>query len=1067
MPRSSTVIVLWMGFACGATGAELVTLHPGNYAQYAPVGKEVDAIHGDYVLRNNRIVATVSDPTLTRGRSASRKSGIQPLGCLIDLTSRDGGNDLLGVYVPLFMSTNNRDSAQAAGDPGEPHRQGEFVDEALAFKRPGREPKQGPRVVLTIPFKSPGKEVRYILEDGWDHLLIEAEVANAGKAGMQIQPASVLSLGPVSLTGPEVLMGDVKGASITWVYDPWFGQAYAVHSVDHEAAFTPVNARDSWLMQAALGDRVTVPPGGTVIFRKRLFPGRDAFTVIAAALEAAGQTTGGLEIRVTSPQGPEAGVLVRAYRGKELYAAGRTDARGLLVTRVPPGTYRIVARPAGREERETTLEVAADVATAALEFPAAATVVLDVRDPASQGLPCKVEFRGRDPTPDPFFFPDTGSVEVRNLRYLATGTGTQILPPGGYDVIVSRGPEYDHVVRPIDVASGSSQTLAVTLERKLDTRGWMSADLGNRSTKSHSRSLADPVGRVLNLAAEHVEFAPATEDDFIFNYQPLVESLGLDRFLRSCAGIHLTERVRKGVTSQHAFPVIEKPGYQDGGAVQRPQHVYQVFWLNSWYAPLTPSGNANYVPGSEKLIQVTPPDIHENDGRWHGMWSMFGAIDRRHGPTRMESPSRNNRLNEIRLYRAMELQPLGVFLDRPEYDPADPTDARGQEAWQQEMDEWSRTKEWPKLATPQLFWLQMLNQGWRIPGVVNTNSTHTYHGNSQWRSYVDVGQDDPATLDPLDMVRGIKAGKVVMSSGPFMEVSIRPEGAELATAVGPGADLVVPGGRATLAFRIQAAPGVAMHTVQVLFNGRRVAALDRTRERHPDVFAGDVTQVAAELPLEMVSDTRVIVVAAGKGPNLRGALAPPQEPARRGAAPPPRDFAATIPHVVMSNPIFIDVDGEGFRPAPPWQYRVAARMDTLVSPKADSGVQPARVRITLKNVGTEPAADTFEAVIRPAEAATFVGPAGTDYTLSPGETRTFEVGIRLAPGFKGDTVRVAVPASAASVGRNGCAAMLKVGAEKVGDAASRAEWNWWLPEDDRERPPSWLWPEFGRPARAP
>lgn len=1063
------VAVVWAaGLANPAAAAELFTLHPGNYADLVPAGKEVDAIHGDYVLRNDRIVATVADPTLTRGRSASRKSGFHPLGFLIDLTSRDGGNDLLTAYLPLFTNTGNRDSARGAGDPGEPHKQKDFPDEADAFRKPGREPQQGRRVMLAIPFEPPGKEVRYILEDGQDHILVEAEVAGGGKQGPQVRPSSVLTLGPVSVTGPDVLRGDEAEASITWIYDPWFGQAYAMQAVDHEAASAPVAARGAWLMQTAVGDKATVPipQGGTVVFRKRLFPGRDAFTVVAAALAAADRQTTAVEVAITSPQGAEAGTLVRAYRGKALFAAGRTDARGRIATRLPPGTYRIVARPAGRPEREATLDVADTAATAKLDFPAAATVSLDVRDAAGSGLPCKVEFRGRGDTPDPFFFPDTGSVEVRNLRYLASGTGTQILPPGSYDVIVSRGPEYDHVVRPLDVAPESTQPFAATLTRKLDTRGWMSADLGNRSTKSPGTSVADPLGRVLNLAAEHVEFGPATEDDFIFDYQPIIAAAGLERFVRSCAGIHLTERVRKGVTSQNCFPVIEKPAYQDGGAVQRPQHVYQVFWLNGWYGPLTASGNAGYLPGSEKLIQVTPPGIHENDGTWHGMWSMFGAIDRQHAARRMESPDRNNRLNEIRLYQAMELQPLDVFLDRPEYDPADPTDASGQEAWQAEMDEWSRTKQWPKLATPNLWWLRMLNQGWRIPGVANTNSTSTFHGNSQWRSYVKVGKDDPAALDPLDMVRAIKAGRVVMSSGPFMEVSIRPAGAEPAAAVGPGEDLAAPGGRATLAVRIQAAPGVVMDTVQVLFNGRRVAALDRTRARHPEAFSNDVVQFAAELPLEMAADTRVIVVAGGKGPNLRGVLAPAKPPAKRGAPPPPREFADAIRHVAMSNPVYVDVNGDGFRPAPPWQYRVAARMDVLVPAKTDSGSPPAKCRITFRNLGTEPAADSFEAVLRPSDAAAFVGPKRFDYELAPGEQKTFDVEVGLAPGFAGKSVRVAVPASAASVGRTGCAAVLTIDATKVGDPASRAEWNWWLPEDDRERPPSWLWPEFGRPAAA-
>ena len=59
-------------FGHTAGAAELLTLSPENYDRYVPQGNEVDAIFGDYVLRNDRITVVVANPDLVTGRSSSR-----------------------------------------------------------------------------------------------------------------------------------------------------------------------------------------------------------------------------------------------------------------------------------------------------------------------------------------------------------------------------------------------------------------------------------------------------------------------------------------------------------------------------------------------------------------------------------------------------------------------------------------------------------------------------------------------------------------------------------------------------------------------------------------------------------------------------------------------------------------------------------------------------------------------------------------------------------------------------------------------------------------------------------
>ena len=57
-------ILLFAGAITAA--AEFAVLTAQTWEAFAPHGKEVDAIYGDYVLRNDKIVAVVAQPLATR-----------------------------------------------------------------------------------------------------------------------------------------------------------------------------------------------------------------------------------------------------------------------------------------------------------------------------------------------------------------------------------------------------------------------------------------------------------------------------------------------------------------------------------------------------------------------------------------------------------------------------------------------------------------------------------------------------------------------------------------------------------------------------------------------------------------------------------------------------------------------------------------------------------------------------------------------------------------------------------------------------------------------------------------
>lgn len=72
--------------------AEFTILCERNWDEFVPQGKEVDAIYGDFVLRNDKIVVVIANPVPGRNANMTVKD---VGGCVIDLTLRGRPNDQL------------------------------------------------------------------------------------------------------------------------------------------------------------------------------------------------------------------------------------------------------------------------------------------------------------------------------------------------------------------------------------------------------------------------------------------------------------------------------------------------------------------------------------------------------------------------------------------------------------------------------------------------------------------------------------------------------------------------------------------------------------------------------------------------------------------------------------------------------------------------------------------------------------------------------------------------------------------------------------------------------------
>ncbi len=830
-----------------AAAAEIAVLTEENFDLLAPRGKEGDAILGDFVLRNARLSAVVGDPVPRRDANASVR-GVG--GAVIDLTTNDSAQDLMAAFYPgggryLCQSTKMTGSGR--------------VHESTPRPPPGVIQGEGVRLTCTSPprdFK-PAVTLTYSLGADDPFLTITTEMRNDGERRFPVTVEdSLIAQGP---SFSRVADGD---GPLFWAYDRWFGQAYGL-TAEGLSARIRRNKDESIVTWLVGGEReVDLPPGSSLTVTRRLFPAANTIDLMAIA-------RGGPRddrwlpaiVRVTDRRDePVAFADVKMMVGEEVRGEGRTAADGALRVLLPPERVLLTAEAHGRPARTITLEAPSPAAPVPrnpriipVVLDAAPRVVGRVTGTSGEPIPCKVSFTGVDGTPTPDFGPVTGDRQVGNLLYLTDGLFEQEVPPGTYEVTISHGPEFDREVRRLELADGlATVQLEAVLQRTVFTPGWVSADFHGHSTASGDTT-ASMAGRVLNLAAEGIEFAPCTEHNRIETYAPVIEALGLTGHLATAPGIELTSEPFP-VGHQNAFPLVLRPRTQGNGApAPNPDPVRQVRRLAGW------------DEGSEKLLQQNHPDIG---------WVYFDA-DEDGVPDDGFGLLPYQDAIEVYATNVLKMEPFIVHAEAGLYGPAG-------------------TRENNRVFN----WLQMLNQGVRLAGVGNSDAHTNLHGSGGVRNYVRAATDEPARLEALDMVRSAKAGHIVMTNGPYLDVTAMAESGGTGTPAVPGDDLAAPGGHVRLHARVQCPNWIDIDRVQVLLNGRIAAEHSFTRYMHPKKFKSGSVKFDQSLDLTLQADTHVIVVAAHKHAMMEPVMGP-----EWGGQPP----------MAISNPIFVDVDGNGFK----------------------------------------------------------------------------------------------------------------------------------------------------------
>ncbi|HLY09599.1 MAG TPA: CehA/McbA family metallohydrolase [Planctomycetota bacterium] len=801
-----------------AMAGEIVRLTSENW-KLVPGGKEVDAIYGDYLLRNDKVVAVIGDTVPGRNANMSCKS-VQ--GAVIDFTLLATNNDQLSVFYPHGDRNNTVPQATRA--------------EILTAS--------GPVIVLRVVRPATDKEpveavTDYSLKDGETALRVTTRYRNTGGGPAVLRVSDKMRCDQTFSQSPE------GAVDVVTFYDKWFGAAYAVVRPEgkiytdgkYGGMFGSISGTwldyPEWVRDSKT--RTTIlPAGAEIVLTRFLVTGRHQGEVQASAREILGAKSEPLEVSVVDTGGaPVAGADVVLIQGLREVSAGSTDERGQVRFSTSGGRYTVEVSQIGRLKRVSSATPATDPLLRVEVGPRSA-VWFDVSDGAGRSIPCKAQFLPVDETPPISLGPKQRANGCANLYFSPSGRFTVPLPPGKYYIILSHGPEYDAAYRSVALKEGETIRVSADLPRVVNSAGWISADFHNHSTESGDNT-TETESRLICLAAEGVEFAASTEHNRIVTYRDRLRALGLDKQLATSDGMELTASPLP-IMHHNAFPLVEKPHLQDGGGpITGPAPLDQIRRLY------------DHDAGAEKLVQQNHPDIgwlfYDADG--DGVPDLgFGTYKFTH-------------VIEAWAPGILDMKPLRSF----------GIEVRNNVVFN---------------------WLQLLNQGFRIPGVANTDAHYCVHESGRARNYVKSPTDDPAAIQELDVVRESKKGHLVMTNGPFLDVSLN--GAL------PGDDLRLDG-PANLRIRVECPNWIDVDRVQVLVNGRPDPRLNFTKAAHPAMFHRGPVIFREEIALELKGDAHVIVAAVGEHSTMGPVMGPDTE------AP-----------CAVSNPIYVDVDGGGFTP---------------------------------------------------------------------------------------------------------------------------------------------------------
>ncbi|MEN9798462.1 MAG: hypothetical protein RL653_2158 [Pseudomonadota bacterium] len=600
-------------------------------------------------------------------------------------------------------------------------------------------------------------------------------------------------------------------------------------------------------------------------------------------------------------------VVLQDAQGRYLSQA-RTEAGGYFSAPVPPGRYRAVAvdgvRDVGTGEYVDVAEGSRVRTDVQVDAPGQLAVI--VRDDEGRLLPSKISVEGTyahtgaEP-PRKFLYdlkvgeryrasdfePDSGDPASRRylekIFFAPKGSAVRALRPGKYTVYASRGIEYTLEKREVEITARGTTTVEFGLTHVMKTPKWISGDFHVHSVNSvdSDMKLDD---RVTSYAAEGVDLVSSTDHNFVTDFAPTVEALGLSDWLHSVVGLELTT-LEMG--HFNAFPLELKPGPITHGSFE---------WFRRPPGELFQQLRGLGKDPQRTIVQVNHPrdtilgyfngfNVDSYEGVPLPPDSLF-SLDQGPLPDGRKSPYHpdnfsldfdamevfNGKRTEVLFsYRMPATAPEGPEPDLPACpspaarhgDCLPPAGEVLQKNFKVPQPD-GTTKLVPQPAFPgaQDDWFTLLARGHRVTATGNSDSHSAGAEAGLPRTYIFAGDSSDGSMRGLSedaAMQALRDGKASATNGPFIEVTVNGKGL--------GETVVAPDGKISVQVKVQAAPWVDVTRVVVRRGGadqfQRPEVLEEIPVPASDALVRlDVTREYTGIP----DGSFIVVEAAGDRP---------------------------------------------------------------------------------------------------------------------------------------------------------------------------------------------------------
>jgi hypothetical protein len=580
------------------------------------------------------------------------------------------------------------------------------------------------------------------------------------------------------------------------------------------------------------------------------------------------------------PADVRAAVHVEAVRGgapvTQIATATEGPEAGRYRAVLPPGGYVLTLRAEHREARRVSVSVEAGRFT---EVPLQRFEETGFMrfDPAfADGGPGRLIVSGVGERRDPTFGaelldfridgePVSSGTETNEIHFVGNDRDpTRVaLPPGRYRITATRGPEFEIAQVEIEVPGSGAEVRVEPFElrRVVALRGTVSGDFHVHAQASDDSGMGNEA-RLRSYVAEYVDVMVTSDHDHLADFEPALEALGLRDRIRVLQGVEVTSSAPSGpapwtIGHHNVWPIPRRPTAHRRGAPPS-----QNLIVAELYARLRSDYGA-------QVVQLNHPFGNEPGLVDESYFTHLGSAGEPYDPARPIDAAPNRLLLE----RASDGRTRAI-----DFDAIEVMNGASFEKYRRGRDAW----------------YSLLKQGFRRTATGNSDS----HGPDQTaaypRNYVYVDRED---FDPQVFDVAIREGRLFATTGPLIA-------AFRANDAGIGETAAAPDGRVRVQLAVAAAPWVPVDEVRLLVNGEVVRV-------YRDLVAAE--KVMRLLRTDVLDLERDAFLTLEAGAPLDAD--PERWRAERGGV-----YASVVaPGFVaqaISNPIYVDVDGDGRFAAP-------------------------------------------------------------------------------------------------------------------------------------------------------